>query len=124
MARKLAASLSYQLMPTLNQMRGQYGSRSPDKSSTSVAVATRLLYHCAMFIERTYAERGTLSDDELARLRAGLVDQVRRYEYTIRNYPPDRMKKHGLPFLNQLRDKVATVDALIAARAEGTSAQT
>jgi len=77
-----------------------------------------------MFIERAYAERGTLSDNELERLRAGLVDQVQRYEYTIRNYPPDRMGKYGLPFLNQLRDKVTTVDALIAARADDTSAQT
>ena len=77
-----------------------------------------------MFIERAYAERGTLSDNELERLRAGLVDQVQRYEYAIRNYPPDRMERHGLPFLNRLRDKVATVDALIAARADGTSAHT
>jgi hypothetical protein len=84
-------------MPTLNQMRAQYGSRSPDKGSTSMAVAISLLYHCAMFIERAYAERGTLSDDKLERLRASLVDQVQRYEYTIRNYPPDRMERHGLP---------------------------
>lgn len=73
-----------------------------------------------MFIERAYAERGTLSDNELERLRASLVDQMQRYEYTIRNYPPDRMEKHGMPFLNQLRDKVATVDALIASRVDGT----
>ncbi len=75
-----------------------------------------------MFIERAYAERGTLSNDELERLRAGLVDQVQRYKYTIRNYPPERMERHGLPFLNQLRDKITTVDALIAAR--GASNQT
>lgn len=69
-----------------------------------------------MFIERAYVERETLSDRDLERLRAGLADQVQRYEYAIRNYPPDRMEKHGRPFLNELREKVARVDALIARR--------
>lgn len=69
-----------------------------------------------MFIERAYVERESLSDRDLERLRAGLADQVQRYEYAIRNYPPDRMEKHGRPFLNKLREKVAIVDALITNR--------
>ena len=72
-----------------------------------------------MFIERAYVERESLSDNDLERLRAGLADQVQRYQYTIRNYPPDRMERHGLPFLTGLREKVAVVDALIATRANG-----
>lgn len=69
-----------------------------------------------MFIERAYTERENLSDRDLERLRAALADQVRRYEYTIRNYPPDRLEKHGQPFLSGLLEKVAHVDALIASR--------
>ena len=70
-----------------------------------------------VFIERAYAERDSLSDHDLERLRAGLIDQVQRYEYTIRNYPPGRMDKHGKPFLARLHQKVTDVDATILARA-------
>ena len=73
-----------------------------------------------MFTERAYAERESLSYHDLERLRASLVDQVQRYEDTIRNYPPDRMKKHGKPFLARLRQKVADVDATISARVGGS----
>jgi hypothetical protein len=69
-----------------------------------------------VFIERAYVERETLSDRDLERLRAGLFDQVHRYEDVIRNYPPDRMEKHGKPFLNGLLSKIADVDAVIASR--------
>ncbi|WP_230483602.1 hypothetical protein [Sphingomonas sp. Leaf21] len=69
-----------------------------------------------MFINRAYVERESLSDRDLERLRASLADQVQRYEYAIRNYPPDRMEKHGRPFLDKLREKVAHVDALITSR--------
>lgn len=69
-----------------------------------------------MFIERAYVERESLSDRDLERLRACLVDQVQRYVYTIRNYPPDRMEKYGQPFLSKLLEKVAHVDALINSR--------
>ena len=69
-----------------------------------------------MYVERAYAERETLSDRDLERLRAGLIDQVQRYEEAIENYPPDRMEKFGLPRLMKLKQKVADVDATIAAR--------
>jgi len=69
-----------------------------------------------VFIERAYVERESLSDRDLERLRAGLVDQVQRYEDAIRNYPADRMEKHGQPFLAGLLAKVAHVEALIASR--------
>jgi hypothetical protein len=72
-----------------------------------------------MFIERAYAERDSLSDHDLERLRSDLVDQVQRYEYSIRNYPPDRMEKYGKPFLASLQQKVADVDATILSRANG-----
>lgn len=88
------------------------------KAKAVVAAHGEMRYCCAMFIERAYAERESLSDNELERLRAGLADQVQRYEQTIRNYPPDRMERHGRPFLNRLREKVDAVDALIANRAK------
>lgn len=73
-----------------------------------------------MFIERAYAERENLSDRDLDRLRASFVDEVQRYEYAIRNYPPDRMEEHGKPFLSRLRQKVADVNATILARTNGS----
>ncbi|MCC2976675.1 hypothetical protein LK533_08300 [Sphingomonas sp. PL-96] len=72
-----------------------------------------------MFIERAYAERESLSDRDLERLRASLVDQVQRYEDAIRGYSPTKMGKHGKPFLAGLRQKVADVDAAIEARRSG-----
>ncbi|WP_419807389.1 hypothetical protein [Sphingomonas sp.] len=70
-----------------------------------------------MFIERAYVERERLSDRDLERLRADLVDQAQRYQDAIRNYPADRMETYGRPYLERLRDKVAKVDAVIASRA-------
>jgi len=48
-----------------------------------------------------------------------LVDQVKRYEDAIRGYSPEKMEKHGKPFLAGLLEKVADVDATIAARGSG-----
>lgn len=72
-----------------------------------------------MFTERSYAERESLSDRDLDRLRTSLVDQVKRYEDAIRGYSPEKMEKHGKPFLAGLLEKVADVDATIAARGSG-----
>lgn|GEM_PF-5186039 len=69
-----------------------------------------------MFNERAYAEREKLSDRDLARLHASLLDEVQRYEFNIRNYPPDRMEKHGKPYLALLLQKVSDVNATILAR--------
>jgi len=69
-----------------------------------------------MFIERAYAKREGLSDRDLDRLRASLVDQVQRYEDAIRGYSPQKMEKQGQPFLAGLRQKIADVDATMAAR--------
>lgn len=73
-----------------------------------------------MHIERAYIERDSLSDHDLGRLRASLVDQVQRYEDAISSYSPDKMEKHGQPFLARLRQKVADVDATIGARGSGS----
>ena len=70
-----------------------------------------------MFIERSYLERDKLSDHDLERLRAALADEVERYAYAIRNYPPDRMDQYGRPYLAKLREKVTVVDTLILSRA-------
>ena len=73
-----------------------------------------------MFVERAYSERESLSDRDLERLRSSLVDQMQRYETASRNYPPDKMVKYGQPFLARLRQKVADVEATIAARGNGS----
>lgn len=72
-----------------------------------------------MHVERAYIERDSLSDHDLERLRVSLVDQVQRYEDAIRNYSPEKMEKHGRPFLARLRQKVADVDATIGTRVNG-----
>lgn len=72
-----------------------------------------------MFIENAYAQRADLSDRDLERLLAALKDEVERYRYTIRNYPPDRMKHHGEPFLGRLEDRVSEVQRLLSERANG-----
>jgi len=69
-----------------------------------------------MHVERAYRERESLSDRELERLRASLVDQVQRYEDAIRDYSPDKMENPGQPFLVRLRQKVADVDVTIGVR--------
>jgi hypothetical protein len=69
-----------------------------------------------MFIERAYAKREGLSNRDLGRFRASFVDQVQRYEDAIRGYSPEKMEKHGQPFLASLRQKIADVDATMAAR--------
>ncbi|WP_267382977.1 hypothetical protein, partial [Sphingomonas sp. GC_Shp_2] len=77
-------------------------------------------YDATMFIERAYLKRETLSDRDLGRLRASLIDQVQRYEEAIRGYSPDKMQTHGQPFLTGLRQKVADVEATIARRENGS----
>lgn len=73
-----------------------------------------------MHVERAYAERESLSNHDLERLRASLVDQVQRHEDAIRGYSPEKMEKHGQPFLARLRQKVADVDATIRSRGNGS----
>jgi hypothetical protein len=84
-----------------------------------IAVVRLREHTIPMFIERSYTERESLSDRDLERLRASLVDQVQRYEEAIRGYSPDKMEKYGQPFLASLRQKVADVDATIAVRGNG-----
>lgn len=90
--------------------------RSPSSGHRGLVALRQLVYDGAVFIERAYTERESLSDRDLERLRAALADQAQQYEYAIRNYPPDRMEKHGQPFLSRLLEKVAHVDALITRR--------
>ncbi len=84
-----------------------------------IAVIRSREHTMPMHIERSHAERESLSDRDLERLRTSLVDQVQRYEDAIRGYSPDKMEKYGQPFLASLRQKVADVDAKIAARENG-----
>jgi hypothetical protein len=69
-----------------------------------------------MFILNAYERRTSLSEPELERLLAALKDEAERYRYAIRNYPPDRMERHGKPFLATLEERVDLVQRLIAER--------
>jgi hypothetical protein len=69
-----------------------------------------------MYIQNAYARRATLSDVELERLLAALHDEVERYRHSIRNYAPERMERHGTPFLAKLEERVHDVERLIAER--------
>ena len=73
-----------------------------------------------MFIGNAYARRVSLSDAELERLLASLQDEAERYRYAIRNYPPDRMERHGKPFLAMLEERVAEVQRVLCERASGS----
>jgi hypothetical protein len=37
-------------------------------------------------------------------------DEIKRYELTIKNYPPDRMERHGKPFLQKLNNELKTLE--------------
>ena len=69
-----------------------------------------------MWIENAYERRAALSDNELERLLAGLKEELERYRYAIRNYPPERMERYGRPFLSKLEAKVADVERLVTVR--------
>lgn len=69
-----------------------------------------------MYIDKAYDQREDLSDRDLERLLVALRDEVERYRYTIRNYPPDRMEKHGKPFLAKLEERVAVVKRVVESR--------
>ena len=71
-----------------------------------------------MFIENAYAKRTSLSDRDLGRLADASKDRIERYRDSIENYPPDRMEKHGTPFLQRLQQRLDEVKTLIAKRAE------
>lgn len=73
-----------------------------------------------MRIKTAYVRRGSLTDAELQRLLAAVKDEVERYRFAIRNYPPDRMERYGKPFLAMLEKRVNDVQRLINERAERT----
>ena len=70
-----------------------------------------------MDVLNAYDQRDSLSDSELERLLAALTDQVERYRYAIRNYQPERMERHGIPFLARLQERVDEVQRLSKERA-------
>ena len=37
-------------------------------------------------------------------------DEIRRYELAIANYPPDRMERHGKPFLQKLNNELKILE--------------
>jgi hypothetical protein len=37
-------------------------------------------------------------------------DEIRRYELSIANYPPERMERHGKPFLQKLNNDLKILE--------------
>jgi hypothetical protein len=58
-----------------------------------------------------------LSDNDLARLQSALIDEVERYQDTIRGYDAQKMQQHGEPFLHKLQERVEVVSDLLRLRA-------
>ena len=73
-----------------------------------------------MFIWNAYAQRMKLSDRDLGRLLGALKNEEERYRFAIRNHPPDRMERHGKPFLAKLQTRVAEVQQLVEERSRGS----
>jgi hypothetical protein len=69
-----------------------------------------------MHSSTAYERRKTLNLNELERLRSTLVDEVANYRIGIRGYSPEKMAKHGAPYLAKLEARVAEIDAEIAGR--------
>jgi hypothetical protein len=63
-----------------------------------------------------YERRTTLSLGQLERLRAQLIDDVAKYQVTIRGYSPEKLADHGTPHLAKLQARVAEIDGLIAGK--------
>ena len=73
-----------------------------------------------MFILKAYERRESLSEADLDRLLTALKDEAERYRFVIRNYPRERMERHGKPFLAKLEERVDEVQRLITERASRT----
>ena len=69
-----------------------------------------------MHVLTAYERRETLSTNELERLKAALVDEVERYRDAIRGYSPEKMAKHGRPFLTKLESRVIEIERLLSSR--------
>lgn len=69
-----------------------------------------------MWIWNAYKKRNSLTDRDLDRLEAAIRDEIERYVYSIRHYPPDRMETYGKPFLQSLERRLADVRETIAER--------
>jgi hypothetical protein len=71
-----------------------------------------------MDVQNAYDRRATLTDDELERLLAALLDDLERYRHGIRNYPPKRLERYGTPFLAKLQGRVHEVERLVDERTQ------
>lgn len=66
-----------------------------------------------IFIDAKRVKLGGKTLAQLEHLLQQAKDQKRRYTITIQNYPPDRMEKHGLPFMKRLDSNIAAIEAAI-----------
>lgn len=66
-----------------------------------------------MHILTAYERRETLAVSDIERLLEGLIREVEDYRLVIRNYPPDRMRDYGTPYLEKLETRVSVVKALL-----------
>lgn len=71
-----------------------------------------------MNLHRALERLGKLTLAQLNHARGLRVVEITNYERAIANYPPDRMRKYGAPFMVKLKDGLAKIDAEIAKRGE------
>ncbi len=69
-----------------------------------------------MHVTTAYHRREELTDKELQWLHTALQEEAESYRFGIRNYPPDRMEKYGVPYLAKLEAKVAAVESILRKR--------
>ncbi len=59
-----------------------------------------------------YERRETLTQTQLENLEAALLDEIRRYQRTLDNYPLDRLEKYGKPYMAVLLGRLEDVQLL------------
>src|SRR4051794_21956918 len=81
---------------------------------TDIAVVTKssASHVGSMHTMTAYERRDTLSDNDLARLRSALIDEVDRYRKAIRGYEAEKMQLFGEPYLRKLQTRVDVVSDL------------
>lgn len=61
-----------------------------------------------MHIEKAVKLVHTMTDDELFRYAQLCEIEIINYKECIKNYTPEQMRKHGIPYIQSLKDNKAT----------------
>jgi len=61
-----------------------------------------------MHIEKAVKLVHTMTDDELQRYAQLCEIEILNYKESIKNYTPDQMLRHGIPYIQTVKDNKAT----------------